>query len=325
MSTTPPPLVSICVPCRNAAPYVADTLRSLLTQSWPYLEVIVVDDASTDGSVEAVLAIAASDQRVQLHRGSFGSAARARNAALAHAKGAFIKFMDADDLLSPTAVADQVARLQGRSDAVAMGQWGRFTNDDLSTFCFDRRSQSADADPLDWLVSAWADAEPMMQAGMFLIPRALLERCGGWDEDLSLIDDFEFFTRVLCHAQELLFTPDAVLYYRSGLAGSLSGRRSRDAAQSAFEAITSATTQLLARRSDAAARRSCANVMQNFIYGFYPHVPRLRQAMAARVRALGGSDLPPPGGPRFQLMRRCLGWRVAARLQHYSQRLATSG
>lgn len=323
--TTSQPLVSICVPCRNAAPYVAETLHSLLAQTWSDLEVIVVDDASTDGSVDRIQAIAALDSRVQLHQGCFGSAARARNTALAMAKGKFVKFMDADDLLSPTAVADQLKRLEGTVDAVAMGQWGRFYNDDITTFQFDRRSQSADADPIDWLVSAWVDAEPMMQAGMFLIPRALLQRCGGWDEDLSLIDDFEFFTRVLCHASALLFTPEAVLYYRSGLPGSLSGRRSREAAQSAFEAITSATTQLLARRSDPAARRSCANVMQNFIYGFYPHVPRLRQAMAARVQALGGSDLPPPGGPRFQLLRRCLGWRVAARLQHYSQRLAITG
>lgn len=318
------PLVSICVPCRNAAPYVEETLRSLLGQTWSQLEVIVVDDASTDGSPDHVAAIAATDSRVQLHCCCFGSAARARNAALALAQGDFVKFMDADDLLSPTAVADQVVRLRDQPDAVAMGQWGRFYNDDLTTFQFDRRSSGSDVDPIDWLVRAWADAEPMMQAGMFLIPRSLLERCGGWDEDLSLIDDFEFFTRLLCHAQKLLYTPDAILYYRSGLPGSLSARRGREAAQSAFDAITTACTQLLARRSDAAARRSCANVMQNFIYGFYPQVPRLRAAMAERIRALGGSDLPPPGGPRFQLMRRCLGWKVAARLQHYRLRLATS-
>lgn len=324
-----PALVSICMPCRNAAPYVAATLHSLLAQTWRNLELIVVDDASTDGSAEQVEAIAAQDQRVQLHRRRYGSAARARNEALALASGRWIKFMDADDLLSPTAVAEQVARLQGQPDAVAIGQWGRFYGDDISTFQLDQRSlHLADAgvelDPISWLVQAWADAEPMMQAGMFLIPRSLLERCGGWDEDLSLIDDFEFFTRVLCHAQQLLYTPDAVLYYRSGLPASLSARRGRDAAQSAFDAITTACTQLLARRSDAAARRSCANVMQNFVYGFYPQVPRLRAAMVERIRALGGSDLPPPGGPRFQLMRRCLGWKVAARLQYYRLRFAAS-
>ena len=317
------PLVSICVPCRNAAPYVEATLASLLGQSWRHLEVVVVDDGSTDDSVRRVEAIA--DPRVRLMRGRFGSAARARNVAWGEARGELIKFMDADDLLSPDAVAVQVARLQHRADAVAMAQWGRFYNDDLSTFQFDKRSVAADGDPVDWLVRAWADAEPMMQAGMFLIPKILLERCGGWDEDLSLIDDFEFFTRLLCHAQELLYTPEAILYYRSGLSESLSARRGRDAAQSAFDAITTACTQLLARRSDAAARRSCANVMQNFIYGFYPQVPRLRAAMAERIRALGGSDLPPPGGPRFQFLRRILGWKIAARLQHYRLRFATSG
>ena len=317
------PLVSICVPCRNAAPYVEATLASLLAQSWRHLEVVVVDDGSTDDSVRRVEAIA--DPRVRLMRGRFGSAARARNVALGEARGELIKFMDADDLLSPDAVAAQVTRLEGRVDAVAMAQWGRFYNNDLTTFELEQRSASADCDPIQWLVQAWADAEPMMQAGMYLIPRPLLERCGGWDEDLSLIDDFEFFTRLLCHAHHLLYTPEAILYYRSGLAGSLSTRRGRDAAQSAFDAITTACTQLLARRSDAAARRSCANVMQNFVYSFYPQVPRLRAAMVERIRTLGGSDLPPPGGPRFQLLRRFLGWKIAARLQHYRLRFATTG
>jgi hypothetical protein len=151
---------------------------------------------------------------------------------------------------------------------------------------------------------------------MFLIPRALLDHAGGWDESLSLIDDFEFFARVLCHASEVLFTPEATLYYRSGLQGSLSGQKSRRAVDSAFHSLLKGTAHLLERRSDPQARLSCANVLQDFIYTYYPDYPDLRALIQQRIGELGGSELEVSGGPRFHQLRRLVGWKAAKRLQH---------
>jgi hypothetical protein len=125
---------------------------------------------------------------------------------------------------------------------------------------------------------------------------------------------------VLCHAEDVRFTPEARLYYRSGIAGSLSSRKSRAAAESAFHSIMKGTGHLLARRSDPEARLSCANMMQNFLYTFYPEHHDLRAAMSARIAELGGSDLHPPGGPWFQRARRLIGWKAARRLQRATGR-----
>jgi glycosyltransferase involved in cell wall biosynthesis len=306
-------LVSVCIPCHNAAPYVAAALDSVLSQSWTPLEVIVVDDGSTDGSSEILATYVEKAVHVITER--CGSAAKARNRALAAATGDYIKFFDADDLLSPCHIELQMKRLAGRTDAVASSEWGRFQRDDLSSFRSNPQSVWRDMAATDWLVEAWHDARPMMQPGMFLLPRALVESSGGWDEDLTLIDDFEFFTRVICHSREVLFTPKAILHYRSGLSGSLSGQKSRKAVESAFHSLIRGTGRLLQRRDDALARRSCANLLQDFIYSYYPGHPDLRAEAAQRVKALGGGDLQPDGPPGFQAARRFIGWRATRQLQ----------
>lgn len=303
------------MPCYNAAPFVVAALDSVLSQSWQTLEVIVVDDGSTDGSAEILAKL--TDRRVTvIHQGNRGQCAAA-NRALSESTGDYIKFFDADDLLSPDFIERQMAKLAGRTDAIASAEWGRFYDDDLESFQLNPQTVWRDMTATDWLVEAWKDARPMMQCALWLIPRAILDRSGGWDEELSLINDFEFFARVLCHAEEVLFTPSATLYYRSGINGSLSGQKNRKAAESAYHSLTQGTGHLLARRSDHASRNSCANVLQDFIYTFYPNHPDLEKKVANRIAELGGSSLPPDGPPRFLKLQRLIGWKAARRIQNF--------
>ncbi|WP_396274968.1 glycosyltransferase family 2 protein [Hyphomonas sp.] len=312
------PLVSVCIPCYNAAPYIGEAIESILAQSWPLIEIIVVNDGSSDAS-GAILDSYASSRLLVVHQDNRGQCAAA-NRALEVAQGDLIKFFDADDLLSPMSIEAQVQRLNGSTHAVASAQWGRFYSNDLSTFKLTQQAVWRDLPSLDWLTEAWTNAQPMMQCGLWLIPRPILERCGGWDESLTLINDFEFFSRALCHASEVLFTPEATLYYRSGITGSLSGQKSRKAMESAFHSLLKGTGHLLKRRSDPVVRLSCANVLQQFIFEVYPDHPDLRQVIQQRVDELGGSNLPIPGGPRFHLLRRLAGWKAAKRLQKLAGR-----
>ncbi len=311
------PLVSIIIPCYNAARYVGAALDSALTQTWAEREIIVVDDGS-DEETQQVLSRYNRKGVTILRQENRGQCAAA-NRGWHNASGDLIKFFDADDVLAPDLVERQVARLRGRTDAIASAEWGRFYGDDLRTFKANRQSVWRDMDARDWLVESWSDARPMMQCAIWLIPRQVIEVAGGWDEELSLINDFEFFSRMLCHTKDVLFTPGPGLYYRSGIAGSLSGQKSRTAVESAFNSLLRGTGQLLKHRLDAAARRSCANMLQDFIYTYYPEHPDLRKLMVQRVAELGGSDLPPGGPPNFQRLRRVIGWRMARRLQRLAR------
>ena len=255
-----------------------------------------------------------------MHQPNMGQCAAA-NLALSESQGDYIKFFDADDKLAPETVELQLQRLSGSVTAVASCEWGRFYRDDLSTFRLNPESVWHDMESTDWLVEAWTDGRPMMQCALWLIPRRILNCAGPWDERLTLINDFELFTRVLCHCEEVRFTPGARLFYRSGIAGSLSCRKGRKATESAFLSLVTATSHLLERRSDQRARTACANILQDFIYSCYPEYADLRAQLEARIQGLGGSDLAPDGPPRFQYLRRLVGWRIARRIQrHFASR-----
>lgn len=102
-------LTSVVIPAYNAERFIERTLRSALQQTHRNLEVIVVDDGSTDRTREIAEAVAATDDRVQIISVPNGGVAKARNTGLDRATGEFVAFLDADDLWHPTKIELQVA------------------------------------------------------------------------------------------------------------------------------------------------------------------------------------------------------------------------
>jgi glycosyltransferase involved in cell wall biosynthesis len=109
------PRVSVVIPTYNCAAYLADALDSVLAQSYPNIEIIVVDDGSTDDT-EAVLR-RYRDRLIQVHKTN-GGLASARNAGLALASGEFVAQLDADDICHPERIAAQVAVFRQQPDVV---------------------------------------------------------------------------------------------------------------------------------------------------------------------------------------------------------------
>jgi glycosyltransferase involved in cell wall biosynthesis len=101
-------LISVIIPVRNGARFVARTLASVLRQTHRELEVVVVDDGSTDETAEIVGNVAAEDRRVVLLCGPQGGVSAARNRAISHARGEFIAPLDSDDLWHPDKLALQL-------------------------------------------------------------------------------------------------------------------------------------------------------------------------------------------------------------------------
>src|SRR2546425_6261438 len=103
------PLVSILIPAYNAEPWIADTIRSALAQTWPRKEIIVVDDGSRDQTLSIARQFASKNVSVVTQENQGASAAR--NRALALSQGKFIQWLDADDLIAPDKIAKQVEAL----------------------------------------------------------------------------------------------------------------------------------------------------------------------------------------------------------------------
>ncbi len=309
----PKPLVSVCIPCHNASPYVAQALRSIFQQTYHDFEIILVNSTSPDLTTETLQNF--NDPRLKIITQKCGSIPNARNLALKNAQGSLIKFFDPDDILSPGMIEKQVARIEHRERAVATCEWGRFQKKNLSSYVPNRQSVWRDMSSKEWLIESYRDARPMMQPGIFLIPRTLIDEIGPWDERLSPADDFEFFSRLLSAADDIKFCEGQTLYYRSGLGSSHSGKKSREAIEATLNSLLSGTACLLAKKSTKPAQMACANLLQDFIYTQYPDHEDLRNIAAQRVKELGGSSIEPHGPPTFQQLRKFLGWKIARRLQ----------
>lgn len=213
--------VSVIIPCHNAAPYLRQALRSVLTQTRVPDEIIVVDDHSTDGSVEIARSMA---PHVRVLEVAFRNACKARNHGLSCSRGDAVMFLDADDLLGPNALAGLQDALGGIGVGVAVGPWFRL---EQSEHGWVRRRRSWPPrrfrDPLNaWLTGCY------YPPGATLWSRSVLEMLGGWDETCIVNQDGDLMFRALARGVPLVESTFGEFFYRRMPAahGSISSRRS---------------------------------------------------------------------------------------------------
>ena len=111
-----PPLVSVIVPCYNMERFISDTIDSVVRQTYPHWELLIADDASTDGTVDIVQKHCAQDNRIQLVvKPQHSGIADTRNQCLKMAKGRYLAFLDADDLWHPEKLEQQLQFMTERN------------------------------------------------------------------------------------------------------------------------------------------------------------------------------------------------------------------
>lgn len=317
MNNAAVPLVSVLIPCYNAGRWIAETLESVLAQTWPNFEVIVVDDGSSDNSVSVIEEF--GSERIKLVKQQNAGAASARNRAFNESRGDFIQYLDADDLLSPCKIELQMTRLASQPDCVASAEWSRFMiHKDEAQFVPENTWQ--DLASVEWLIKAWQEGGGMLYPALWLMPRHILIKAGPWRDDLSLNDDGEFFTRVILTSKQVLFCEGARTYYRSGITGSLSGLKSRKGWESQFKVIELCEGYLRTHEDSDRTRRVCTMLWQRFAHACYPNSRDLAGRAMQRASVLHPALLQPEGGPAFKLIASTLGWRVARILQYAAGR-----
>lgn len=210
------------VPCRDAAPWLGSTLASVVAQSRPPTDVVVVDDASADGSLDVARRFAARHPgRVRVVAGRYGSAAVARNVGAEVATGDAVVFLDADDLLTPDSLDGLHAALLRADGAVAVGRWCRLEQEagEWRARPPSARPRRPGEDPLDAWLRGWFHP-PCSVAWS----REAFDRAGRWDERCGLNQDGDLMMRALVAGAPLVEAERGLGYYRR-LPGSLSGRR----------------------------------------------------------------------------------------------------
>jgi glycosyltransferase involved in cell wall biosynthesis len=306
-------LVSIIIPVYNASQYIGQTLTSILSQSYPHIEIIAVDDGSKDNSLETLERFKCKKLKIiqQANKG----AASARNKGLENSQGKFIKFWDADDIMNIQHIEEQVHILQNFPDHVASCKWGRFYTNNIADTRFVKETVWENLSSSEWIKRSLSQKEDMASSWLWLIPRKIITLAGGWNESLSLNDDFEFSMRILTFTKGVRFADKAIAYYRSGLDTNLANQKSKSAYQAALLSTQLGCEHLLKADPSVQMKRLCANRYQQWLYRIYPNYPDLCHFIATKIDDLGGSDIQMDGGRIFKILSSLLGWKMAKRIQ----------
>ena len=221
-------LVSIVVPVWNREHCIVEAVHSVLAQSHARVECVVVDDGSTDATVDRVRDAFGDDSRVRLLVAPHAGVSAARNRGVAEASGRFVTFLDSDDLMTPTRIERQLATLEDpRTDAVI----GR------------QEQVEPHVGRPDWV-----EAHPEWWDGYYhtsvLVDIAHVRAVGGYDERLSIGEDLDLIARLAGAGVRILPLEEVVVtrrYFGDNLSYSIGE-------EGAFDALLRAVRAHVARR-----------------------------------------------------------------------------
>ncbi|MGM0932657.1 MAG: glycosyltransferase family 2 protein [Bacteroidota bacterium] len=212
------PLVSIIIPTYNRAHLIGETLDSVLAQTYQNWECIVADDGSTDDTLELLQKYNQRDNRIRFidrPEGKIKGAASSRNVGFENSKGQYIQYLDSDDLLPPDKLELQIASLsKAAQNTVAACKWGIFKkNVEVDLVVVDKMKYKKRYSPEKFL-EALGQGNTYLPPHTYLIPRSLVKKSGGWNENITTNDDAEFMVRVLIKASQIILIKELTVYYR---------------------------------------------------------------------------------------------------------------
>jgi glycosyltransferase involved in cell wall biosynthesis len=204
------PTVSVIIPNYNRAKLIGHTIENIWSQTLKSIEIIVVDDGSTDNSVDVIRSFGSKVTLIcQANQGP----GPARNAGLKIANGDYIQFFDSDDLCSLNKLENQAKALEASGADMAYSPWVKVYIDSgqisFENHVIQQKSLPQHASPLVWFQRGWSI---VFQTCMFR--HTFLKKMGGYRTDLMLGEDLELLFRMLLDHAKLKFVPDCLVLYR---------------------------------------------------------------------------------------------------------------
>jgi glycosyltransferase involved in cell wall biosynthesis len=216
MNLTANPSISVVMPVHNALPFLDESIKSILAQTLSDFEFVILDDASTDGSVELLRAWSVRDKRIHLHESKERlGLARSSNAIVAKAGAPLVARMDADDVAHPDRLRRQWNIMKGRPDVAVIG-----------TLCNGIDASGREVRPRDRWRLVRRSAYIPFPHGSVMFRREVFDRAGGYDEEVVRGEDQDLFSRMAAHGR--VVTLSDVLYsyrYHSSNATLFNGER----------------------------------------------------------------------------------------------------
>jgi len=216
MNSTATPLISVVMPVHNALPFLDESIGSILQQTLSDFEFVILDDASTDGSVELLREWSLRDKRILLHESRKRLGVSGSSSAVVSKAGApIVARMDADDISHPDRLRRQWNIIEGRPDVAAIG-----------TLCIGIDASGREVRPRDRWRLVRRSAYLPFPHGSVMFRREVFDQVGGYDERAAGGEDQDLFRRMAARGR-VLTLPDILYRYRyhSSNATLLNGKR----------------------------------------------------------------------------------------------------
>lgn len=196
------PIISVIVPCYNQGMFVAETLESVMAQTYHSWEVVIVDDGSTDDSRKVIDKYLKKDSRIRYYYQENGGVSKARNIAVKYSKGKYILPLDSDDKIAPTYLEKAVSYMEYHPECVLF-----YCHANL----FGEKTEP-------WIIEYKDYKSLLLHNCIFcssVFRKADFYRVGGYDETFRTgFEDWEFYIRLLYGNGKVYQDPEVLFHYR---------------------------------------------------------------------------------------------------------------
>lgn len=221
------PLVSIVIPAYNAELFIDETLKSARAQDYPSIEILIVDDGSTDRTSDILTLHAALDARIRIIRTANQGVARARNTGISAAEGEFVAFLDADDLWHPSKISDQIQALMAEEGGNKCASYALYrVIDEAGNIVH----STGNIGPSGFILTQHFARHFIGNGSSLLVPRDVALEIGGFDpwyaeNDVGGCEDLDFELKVAARTRLVGVSRYLVAYRR--YEGNMSSNRLR--------------------------------------------------------------------------------------------------
>lgn len=317
------PKVSIIIPVFNCSTFLKKSLQEVMKQTYLNIEIIVIDDESSDDSF--LIAKKFESDTCKVFKQKNAGAAVARNTGLKYASGTYIQFLDADDFLSADKIEKQISALSGRINVIAVCSYASFLNDDeinglksfdQSSFIY---SSDSSSDFLINLLGANGTSSNFIQTNCWLVPRAIIDKSGPWRNYKCPDDDGEFFSRVILASEGIVYVPNILNFYRrKNSIDKLSSNLNNKYVQNTLLTIDLKYQYLVAKHNSLNLNKVFARQYLDFAVYNYPLNKLFSNIALKRYSKFKQRvDLPLLGGKWIEMAKTIFGWRIIRLLKHY--------
>lgn len=260
------PLISVIIPAYNAVKTIQETIESVLSQTFQDFEIIVIDDGSSDSTVEVVSSI--QDDRLKVFSYPNAKQAASRNRGFAHSTGKYISFLDADDLWTPNKLESQLKALQDNPQAAVAYSWSHCI-DEKGKFLREASHSTSSGDVYAKLLLC----DFLDNGSNPLIRRQALLEVGGFDESLPPAEDWDMWLRLAARYHFVAVPYPHILYRQSPSSASANLRRMAAACERVIELAFDRAPDSLQHLK----RHSLANLYKYLVYRCFEWFPILRR------------------------------------------------